>query len=321
MKEKILSTSGIRNFIKIFCVFLGLVLFLAIAQRLLMPKYVGKMAEGALISEYYDSEKNNDVIFLGDSEVYYNFSPENLEKNYELTSYIRGSANQTMCQSYYLLMDTLRYETPEIVVVSVASLMKEDSDSEAYNRMTMDGMKWSSYKYECIKASMLEEESLVSYIFPILRYHSRWSELSKDDLKYFFQTEKVSNRGYIERTEIVPMTKLPAAKPLTDYTLAESAMNYLDMIRQECVKRNIKLILVKSPSMHPYWYEEWDEQVVSYAEEYNLTYVNLLNNIEEIGIDFKTDTFDGGLHLNATGAEKNTYYFGKIISEELYNEY
>ncbi len=297
-----------------------MILFLTAAQRLLMPKYTGNMSEGSLISEYYDSEKEHEVIFLGDSEVYYNFSPKVLEEEYGLDTYIRGSANQTMCQSYYLLLDTLRYETPKVVVLSVAALMKENSEGEAYNRMTLDGMEWSKYKHECIKETMTEEENILSYVFPILRYHSRWSELTADDIKYFFKNEKVSYNGYIERNEEIAMTKLPAAKPLVDYELSETAMNYLEKLRVQCEENGIKLILVKSPSMYPYWYEEWEEQVEAYAEEYNLTYVNLLNNIEEIGLNFSTDTFDGGLHLNAKGAYKNTEYFGKIILEELNNE-
>ena len=97
MKEKRLFTVAI----KIVCVFVVLVLLLLAAQRLLMPKYVGKMAEGSLIEEYYDNDKANDVIFLGDSEVYYNFSPKYLEENYGLKAYIRGSANQTTWQSYF----------------------------------------------------------------------------------------------------------------------------------------------------------------------------------------------------------------------------
>ena len=34
-----------------------------------------------------------------------------------------------------------------------------------------------------------------------------------------------------------------------------------------------------------------------------------------MGIDWQTDTYDEGLHLNANGAEKFTEYFGKILAE------
>lgn len=316
MKEKRLFTVAI----KIVCVFVVLVLLLLAAQRLLMPKYVGKMAEGSLIEEYYDNDKANDVIFLGDSEVYYNFSPKCLEENYGLKAYIRGSANQTTWQSYYLLLDTLRYETPKVVVLSVSSLMKNEVTSEPYNRMTIDGMEWSQYKYECIKESMLEEETIISYLFPIFRYHDRWSDIKTEDVKYFFEKPQVSYRGYIEKDEIVPMGQMPAVRPLENYELATKAMEALEKIRKTCDENDIKLILVKSPSQYPHWYKEWEQQVEKFANNNKIKYVNLLEEVDEIGLDFSVDSFDGGLHLNGTGAVKNTEYFGNIIKEEINNE-
>ena len=50
-------------------------------QALLVPKYMDQSKEGALIAEYYDNVGNNDVIFIGDCEVYENFSPLPFGKN------------------------------------------------------------------------------------------------------------------------------------------------------------------------------------------------------------------------------------------------
>lgn len=33
-------------------------------------------------------------------------------------------------------------------------------------------------------------------------------------------------------------------------------------------------------------------------------------------IDWQTDTYDGGLHLNADGAEKFTKFFGRILADK-----
>ena len=68
------------------------VLFLL--QRLLVPKYMGRVVEGAFIEEYYDEKSPHDVIILGDCEVYENLSPAVLWREYGITSYIRGSAQQ-----------------------------------------------------------------------------------------------------------------------------------------------------------------------------------------------------------------------------------
>ena len=37
--------------------------------------------------------------------------------------------------------------------------------------------------------------------------------------------------------------------------------------------------------------------------------------IKEIGIDWNTDTYDAGLHLNVDGAEKASVWFGKVLAE------
>ena len=67
---------------------------LGLLQRLLMPKYASDVVEGALIAEYYSEEKDHDVIFIGDCEVYENFSPAVLWRDYGINSYIRGSATR-----------------------------------------------------------------------------------------------------------------------------------------------------------------------------------------------------------------------------------
>ena len=41
----------------------------------------------------------------------------------------------------------------------------------------------------------------------------------------------------------------------------------------------------------------------------------MLDYQDEIGIDWQTDTYDTGLHLNVYGAEKAAKWFGKVLKE------
>ena len=50
--------------------------------------------------------------------------------------------------------------------------------------------------------------------------------------------------------------------------------------------------------------------------EYNLLYINMLDHQGEIGIDWNTDTYDAGLHLNVYGAEKVTAWLGKLLADK-----
>lgn len=288
-----------------------------ILQRLVTPKYVDGIVEGAFVAEYYrEPDKSFDVVFIGDCEVYENFSPVVLWQDYGIHSYIRGSAEQYIWQSYYLLEDTLRYHTPQVVVFNAQSLQFSESQNEAYDRMSLEGMRWSKSKVDAIFASMGPDQHFLDYVFPILRYHSRWSELEATDLEYLFKTRPVTFNGYYMRVDVRPVETLPEPRPLRDYAFGENAWKYLRMMDDLCREKGITLILTKAPSLWPYWYEQWDEQVAAFAEERGLRYIDFLDIQDETGIDYSTDTYDAGLHMNLSGAEKLSRYIGRILSEE-----
>lgn len=280
-----------------------------------VPKYMSETREGAMIAEYYDAPRDHSVVFVGDCEVYESYSPVVLYREYGISSYIRGSAQQLIWQSYYLMEDTLRYETPEVFVFNIQSVQYDLPQKEEYNRMTLDGMRLSGTKLAAVRASMLEEESLVSYLFPILRYHERITDLSGEDLRYLFRRDRVTYGGYLMNTGVDPFTSPEFSLPLSDYTLGENAMSYLDKMVALCKERGVQLVFVKAPSVAVTWYPQWEEQIEAYAAEKGIPYYNFLDKTEEIGLDFSTDTYDRGQHLNLSGAEKLSRYFGKILKE------
>lgn len=293
-----------------------MLLILAGLQRLLMPKYMEDVLEGGMIEEYYAQEKDHDVLFFGDCEVYTNFSPAVLWEEYGINSYIRGSAEQLIWQSYYLMEETFRYEKPKVAVFNVLALMFDEPQKESYNRMTLDGMRWSLSKVRSIRASMTGEEHFIEYVFPLLRYHSRWNQLSGEDFIWFWKKDPVTFNGYYMRVDAFPAENVPRGRPLADYRFGEQAYAYLDRMVELCADNGVELVLVKAPSLYPYWYEEWEEQIVAYAEEHQLKYYNFLNVTDEIGLDYREDTFDAGLHLNLSGAEKLSRYFGRILVQD-----
>jgi len=296
-------------------------------QLLVMPKYMTENPEGALIGEYYAQAGDHDVIFVGDCEVYETFSPITLWQEYGIASWIRGSPQQTIWQSYYLMEETLRYETPKVMVFNVLSMKYDTVEStgnqsrrEAFNRMTLDGMRWSGSKWNAILASMTEEErqwdGIFTYLFPILRYHDRWCRLTREDITYLFHRDTVSHNGYLMQTGVNPLGDAHVSAPLADYTLGQTSWDYLNKMEALCRENGVQLVLVKAPVLYPVWWWEWDAQVKAYAREHELLYVNMLEYQEEIGIDWNADTYDTGLHLNVWGAEKAAAWFGQILSQE-----
>ena len=285
-------------------------------QRLLMPKYASSILEGNLIREYYQSAKSHDIIFIGDCEIYAGFSPITLWDDFGITSFLRGSPQQLIWQSYYLLHDTLRHETPQVVVFNVLTMQYNEPQSEPYNRLTLDGMRNSPARFRAIAASRTDEEDWLSHIFPLFRYKDRWREISGEDFRHFFHRPQVSVNGFMVRADAMPVGFLPDPLRRGDYSFGDKAWYYLERMVRLAEVNDIQLVLVKAPTLFPYWHSQWNDQIADFAAQHGLLYINFLEHMDEIGLDWQTDTFNGGLHLNVFGAQKVARFFGPILQQE-----
>ena len=96
---------------------------------LVRPKYAsGITLEGSMVQNWYDhAGEGHQVLFVGDCEVYESFSPVTLFNEFGATSYIRGSAQQLMWQSYYLLREALTAVKQEIAELGEATQTERKS--------------------------------------------------------------------------------------------------------------------------------------------------------------------------------------------------
>lgn len=84
---------GKTVYILIFLIFsIAVLVFLG---KVFMPKYRSSLKEGGLTGDYYLEKVPHDLIFLGDCEVFENFSPAVLWESYGISSYIRGSPSNS----------------------------------------------------------------------------------------------------------------------------------------------------------------------------------------------------------------------------------
>ena len=307
---------NVKTALSVTAVVLAFVLVFSFLNMLLQPKYMDSLVEGGMISEYYDKAGGHDVIFVGDCEVYANFTPLEMYRQAGIKAYVRGTSQQLLWQSYYVLAETFRYETPKVVVFNVNAMRYSEPVKEEFNRLTIDKMRWSGEKVGIIQASMTEEENFLSYVFPILRYHSRFSQLTAEDFTYLFRDKQITWQGHLVNDNVKPLGRLPSKKALADYSFGDICWEYLEKMRLLCEENGAELVLIKAPSVYPYWYEQYDAQIEEYAAKHGLTFYNFLDHVEEIGIDYQVDTYDAGLHMNLDGATKLSTYFAKILSEK-----
>ena len=307
----------LRFFAKTASIILAALVILIICGRVFIPKYATENVDGRVTGDYYAEEGPVDVIFVGSSTVYNAYIPACIYEEYGFTSYDRANASQTIWQSYYMIRDAINYNKPKMVVLD-ASFMKygEEFKEEPSNRKTIDGMRLTVDKMMAAKVSMYEEESLLSYVFPILRFHSRWNDLKMEDLKYAFSDPKVTYDGFIIETG--RDEEAAAAEEGSDESFAgfpDKPSEYLMKIIKLCRDEDVTLLIAKTPTLMDNWYVQYDEELDRIAKENGLVYINFDNAMDDIGLVQTEDYVDGYAHLNVFGAEKFSHYAGAYLRD------
>ncbi|MCR5302727.1 MAG: hypothetical protein K6E49_09855 [Lachnospiraceae bacterium] len=294
-----------------------LIIFLVVTlNRVMMPKYINENKDGRITREYYPAAKYSDVIFVGSSTVFSGIDPRVVWNEGKISSFVRGNASQTMWISYYMTEDAFRWHKPEMVCLDMTFIKYgDDFVEEPSTRKSIDGMRLSPSKINCVNASMGEDEKLMEYIVPLFRFHTRWKEFTWDDIRYAWYNKPVTVNGYIEDDECSPAQEDELTYTGSFGPISPKNEQYLRKTIELCKKNSVQIMLFKTPAFSSNWSDDLDGEIGKIADEYDITYINFDKYNDAMGMDYKVDTPDGGSHLNNSGAAKFSSYFAKYLRE------
>ena len=275
--------------------FLGLLgLLLVPASLILQPKdntEEAGMYQTSAAGILSQPENSIEVLFLGDSEAYSSFVPLDLWEQTGITSFVCSSLDQKTYETLELLDMALGCQSPKVVVLETNVLYRVYASTDALS-------------------PKLEAR------IPALRYHDRWKSLSLSDFcampRY---TAPSPDRGYHLLTKAKAadvegyMAPMEEREPLSRTNLAD-----LKKITEVCRKRGISLVLFSPPSPAN-WTMRRHNTIQDTAESLGLPYID--GNLLDLGIDWDTDTYDRGDHLNYSGAAKVTAWLGEYLRREV----
>ena len=144
--------------------------------RVLEADYDGNQA----MHGFYRMEKDTaDVMFYGSSHIYAGVNTVSLWDEYGIAGYDLAGTMQTLWNSYYNMEETLKYQTPEVMVVDVyGALIGEEYYTSTNVIKNASSMRFSLNKVRNIWSSVPHEDFL-SYLLSYPLMHDSYREITK----------------------------------------------------------------------------------------------------------------------------------------------
>lgn len=295
------------------------VLFLLLAGLGRVFEYKGSREK---LTPFFERAGQIDVLFFGDSHMYSALYPMELWADYGIASYNLSNYNLTIPISYWVMRNALSVCQPEVVVLDVNQVWEQAklcaSSSEVHT--ALDAFPMSRTKLEAILD--LTDDPLFTddkgqryrdlrpeFIFPFIKYHTRWNDLTAQDLKPHHNQELGGERNIA--------VAVPAVYEITSAAADEQGFGFIYLRRfiEDCQSRGIRVLLTNLPYPCPNNSEEqfYTNAVVYTAEEYGIEYLDFVY-MDQI-VDYTTDCYDPASHLNPSGAWKVTNFLGQHLQE------
>ncbi|MDR3552492.1 MAG: SGNH/GDSL hydrolase family protein [Clostridia bacterium] len=245
---------------------------------------------------FYGQPKDSlDIIGIGNSNLLSSFSLMELWGRYGYTGYTCGEAGQTIFQAYTVLQEVLSCQKPKVVVLEGDGIFQGDGLEGTFSQLG---------------------SSILGRVFPVVYYHNRWKSLSIADFTqpaHYTWTD--INRGYLpsKLEDSVNWKHRPKANSPTDDRFDPFITFELDAFRNLCARNGARLVLVYVPTAFS-WDQQRDKVLARYAAANGLPFLDMNEPDSGLPINWKTDSKDGGVHLNYFGALKVTLYIGAYLN-------
>ncbi len=284
------------------------------------------------IRQFYQMEENTvDALFLGPSTSVTMFVPQVMYDEYGIRTYNLATGEQGLCLSYHLLQEAYKTQMPKIVVLDTVYL--DDyyggiNTSEPAARLVIDNMPWSLNKWNLICEACkygTDDFDMVSFLFPIVRFHERWKELTEVD----FDLDDL-NTAELKGYTAIPRPSEPYElgeicneldecysidiSEVTDPGYDRQYTSYLNSIVNLTREHDTTLILLSHPGATTRRDDiEW---LSNYAKENNLGYINMLDSNFLCELDYVRYEDCILWHANVPGARKISSLMGQILTEK-----
>ena len=286
--------------------------------------------------DFYSTPNDSlDWVFLGSSHAYCTFDPAQFDAA-GIASFQMGMPLQTMDSTYFTLLEILKTQRPDTVVLDVYWYVLEQDFEVKQMEMLFQVMRDENFKKQYL-SEVLPWNERIKYTLKPVRYQADFLAFANTKLlnvmQHTFGLKKTENytpgeefyqgRGYVHFDYTMSDSAYSniAEEPIADmqnWKIAASQQKYLDKIVACCKDNDIRLILTVAPVSNVRFsriknYAAFSGYISDYAARNGLRYLDF-NTVNAADALFDDDCFFDGNHLNIRGVEIADAYFLEWLS-------
>ena len=261
-------------------------------------------------------DRQYDVLLFGSSHMVNGIYPMELWKNYGITAYDLGGHGASLAASYWEMRLAVEKHKPKVAVLDVLFAGSDYTEMEmGLAHELFDPYPLSRLKIQAVRDIFANKGDRMELLFPLDVYHNRWKELDTEMVERGLtgRMQACTEKGSEIRVGTVALERIPLL-PETDRLEARTiAMDYIEKIIIFCQENDIIPVLVYIPGQIS---EEWQRACNAAMALGEALGAKTLNQQYMDLIDFNTDWYDEGRHLNPSGALKATHSLGAFLQDQ-----
>jgi len=297
----------------LFCI--GLALMIAGMQRVFSTtdSRIYQTVKGF----YKEPNDSLDAVYIGGSNVYAYWQGALAWNDCGIAVYPL-SVPSMPAHAFKYLIEEARKTQPDALYIINLNEYKNPRVTVQNMHYLVDFMPFSMSKIRMINdlsgVADITGFSKLEYYFPIIRFHSGWSELESGSFEYSLNGLKgaANYNTFLKSIGDVSSLYLQSSERLD---LTDLQKNLVDDLLSYCEENQVKVLFVVVPQAIE------DEttlaqlnKVADYVDEKGFDVLNLQSSVSEIGIDVTTDYYNW-LHTNLHGSIKYTDYLSRYLTE------
>lgn len=276
----------------------------------------------------WKAAENVDILILGNSHAGGGFCAEDMSAELcaggGISVFNYALYGMRMEQMYFFVKEILKTHVPDLIVLETYAFCPlADEHREILARRAFDVFPLTLNKIEAIRYCVLEDRA--SYYAPIMKYHTRWKELSPRDFRLLYDRETWTLTGGNGNSGVEMLCPDPGdgwfqqTPPEDIREITPTEKECLEKLLALLEERNIPLLFVSVPFKVQMDLNSMEQvKINNYLREnyVNGDTVRLLDmNRMWRELDFDYDDLSNEGHVNASGADKVTGCLVEYLKE------